>query len=224
MRLRCLYIYDPRIAIFFLSLYALACGAFQTYLSGIITVLERRFPFRSRETGVILSGNEFGYAVCVLFIAYYGGQGKESLTLGTSAVALALGAMLFTTPFLLFGPKYQPYQLLPNSTVTSFPGLLAKQLTQLSNTTTIRPYNPINTLICSPEQIQAGHNLRGLLLEQSSEKWLAFTLLFLSNVILGVASCPMWNVGLTLIDNMSGRKSAIYICKCILIFQMLHQI
>ena len=77
-------------------------------VSAVITSVERQFSFSSSQTGVLLSTYDIPVCILVVPISYYGGRASIPRVLGVGVGVLALGAFVWTVPFLRSGTYTPP--------------------------------------------------------------------------------------------------------------------
>ncbi|KAK2704665.1 hypothetical protein QYM36_016896 [Artemia franciscana] len=83
-------------------------GTFQsmffTYFVAVLTTIEKQFRFKSRTTGVVLSGNECSQILLSLLLSYFGGQGHRPRLLGIGMLCSSLACFIVIIPHLFYSP------------------------------------------------------------------------------------------------------------------------
>ncbi|XP_065566169.1 solute carrier organic anion transporter family member 74D-like isoform X3 [Artemia franciscana] len=78
---------------------------FFTYFVAVLTTVEKQFRFKSRTSGIVLSGNEVSQILLSLLLAYFGGQGHRPRFLGIGMLCSSLACFVVIIPHLLYGPE-----------------------------------------------------------------------------------------------------------------------
>ncbi|KAJ8670806.1 hypothetical protein QAD02_002065 [Eretmocerus hayati] len=75
------------------------------FINVVITTIEKRFGFRSSQTGLIAGGYDFASFLLLVPISYLGGRSKSSKPryIGIGVIVLGLGSLLFASPHYLAG-------------------------------------------------------------------------------------------------------------------------
>ncbi|KAG0724071.1 Solute carrier organic anion transporter family member 3A1 [Chionoecetes opilio] len=79
-------------------------GMFFSYTVSVISTLEKRFKLTSKQTGVILCGNDISQVVLAMLLGYYGNYGHRPRWVGVGVLCAALSCYLAALPHLLYGP------------------------------------------------------------------------------------------------------------------------
>ncbi|XP_065566171.1 solute carrier organic anion transporter family member 74D-like isoform X2 [Artemia franciscana] len=94
-------------------------GTFQsmffTYFVAVLTTIEKQFRFKSRTTGVVLSGNECSQILLSLLLSYFGGQGHRPRLLGIGMLCSSLACFIVIIPHLFYSPDTE----IPLTRITS---------------------------------------------------------------------------------------------------------
>ncbi|XP_059146312.1 solute carrier organic anion transporter family member 1B2-like [Physella acuta] len=72
-----------------------------------ITTLERQFGFSSSQTGIIVSANDVGFLVCVLFVSYSASRVHIPRALGLSTVIFGVSGLICALPHFIFGVQHK---------------------------------------------------------------------------------------------------------------------
>ncbi|XP_063969914.1 solute carrier organic anion transporter family member 4A1-like [Lytechinus pictus] len=75
-------------------------------LFAVLTTLEKRFHFSSKESGSIASAYQFSAMFFTVFVGYIGERGNKPVWVGVGTLALAIGSVLFSLPHFISDPYY----------------------------------------------------------------------------------------------------------------------
>uniref|UniRef100_A0A1I8NU26 Solute carrier organic anion transporter family member n=1 Tax=Stomoxys calcitrans TaxID=35570 RepID=A0A1I8NU26_STOCA len=75
-----------------------------SYFHGTISTLEKRFKIPSRNTGMIMIGNDLSQVLCSAFLGYYAGKKHRPRWMGFGLLTLIVFCMLTVTPHFIYGP------------------------------------------------------------------------------------------------------------------------
>ena len=71
-----------------------------------ISTLEKRFGFKSSETGVMAVGYDIGFCIITLFVTYFGARSHRPRMVAIGAFVMGVGALTFWLPHFTT-PLYQ---------------------------------------------------------------------------------------------------------------------
>ncbi|XP_073847715.1 solute carrier organic anion transporter family member 74D-like [Musca autumnalis] len=74
------------------------------YFNATISTLEKRFKIPSRNTGMIMIGNDLSQVLCSAFLGYYAGKKHRPRWMGFGLLTLVVYCMLTVTPHFMYGP------------------------------------------------------------------------------------------------------------------------
>ncbi|CAL4128432.1 unnamed protein product, partial [Meganyctiphanes norvegica] len=91
----------------FLSFYwivGIVQGMFFTYSISVLSTVEKRFKLSSKETGILLSGNDISQVMLAIVVAYFGNYGHRPRWMAVGILFIALSAYIAALPHLIYGP------------------------------------------------------------------------------------------------------------------------
>ncbi|RXG70775.1 Solute carrier organic anion transporter family member 4A1 [Armadillidium vulgare] len=98
----------------------LVIGMFFTYSVSTISTLEKRFKLSSKETGIMLAGNDVSQILLSILVAYYGNYGNRPKWLGIGVLSASFSCFLAAVPHFIYGPGEDAVMLAQSlSTTTS---------------------------------------------------------------------------------------------------------
>ena len=96
----------------FLILYMIISGAqtiFLSYMTVVLSTIEKEFGLKSKEAAWVYSGNEISQILFILFIPFIGRAKRRPLYIGIAAFISALGMLLISVPYLAGMGKSSDY-------------------------------------------------------------------------------------------------------------------
>ncbi|MPC15712.1 Solute carrier organic anion transporter family member 4C1 [Portunus trituberculatus] len=84
-------------------LVGLTQGMFFTYSVSVISTIEKRFKLKSKETGIILAGNDISQVLLAIFLSYYGTFGHRPRWLAVGALFTAASCFTASLPHFFYG-------------------------------------------------------------------------------------------------------------------------
>ncbi|KAG7172323.1 Solute carrier organic anion transporter family member 74D-like 3 [Homarus americanus] len=106
------------------SVVGLTQGIFFTYMVSVLSTIEKRFKFTSKETGTILSGNDVSQIILSIVLGYYGTFGHRPRWVGMGVFFAALSGFAAALPHFLYGPGEQALAIARAATAGATPDLL----------------------------------------------------------------------------------------------------
>ncbi|XP_047739900.1 solute carrier organic anion transporter family member 74D-like [Hyalella azteca] len=78
-------------------------GMFFTYTVSVISTVEKRFDMSSKQTGIVLAGNDVSQVLLSIVITYYGSYGDRPRWMGLGVINSALSCFIAASPHLIYG-------------------------------------------------------------------------------------------------------------------------
>ncbi|XP_045584595.1 solute carrier organic anion transporter family member 74D [Procambarus clarkii] len=169
------------------SLVGVTQGMFFTYSVSVVSTLEKRFKLTSKETGIILSGNDISQVMLAMFLGYYGTFGHRPRWLGVGALFTAASCLTAVLPHLFYGPG--------TAAITAAEAATAGNL--LSNLTDFK----------AKEELCHSKIEDGCKEDRSSAYLGSIFLLFIAQFFVGIAISIFFSIGVTYLDDNVNKKS-----------------
>ena len=94
----------------------------------VLSTIEKRFQFSSKEAGFIAASNDISAILLTSFVSFYGGYGNKPKWLGYGALFTGTCTVIFSEPFKPQYPHaYSPHCSLYISYVNSWENLIKHQ-------------------------------------------------------------------------------------------------
>lgn len=182
-------LHDIRIFVIVVCFYILAFVMVEMYIMAVLTTMEKRFGFRSRSSGALMSAKEVAYVCFVTFSSHFGNKWHRPRFLSIMAILGAAGSFISALPHFLYD---SPFHVLRNTS-----GIIQKE----------------TELVCLPNNSQTNYknNSEGCDDSVASHNEGAYVLFQVSNVLIGIAMSPMIALTTTYVDDAAGpRNTAFY--------------
>ena len=180
------------------SMAALLTQTLTVYLTSQITSVEKQFGFSSSQVGVIMSGNDIGFLVTVLFISHFAKRTHIPRCLGVSTFLFGLsGLICCLTYFVDHTPKFLRKEGLDMSNNDSVAIFQKHDMeTLVCNATT--DFNNIKKQSeCTEKSVQ----------NQASQTKIAFVMFMVGMLVQGIAKSPRTSLLTTYVDNNVPEKT-----------------
>lgn len=177
------------------SMAALITQTLNVYLSSQITSVEKQFGFSSSQVGIIMSGNDIGFLVTVLFVSHFASKSHIPRCLGNSTFLFGVsGIACCLTFFLDYAPDDQ-VSLTKDTTSVTF----QKTVDYLLCNETVNGVKRLknDSLECSEKGVQ----------NQASRTRSAFVIFMVGMLLQGVAKSPRTSLITSYIDNNLADKN-----------------
>ena len=167
---------------------------FYSYFIGVMRTMEKRFGFRSSETGFLNSINDIIQTSIVLFVGYIGGKAHKPRFLGSLVVMTVIASVLYATPYFIYGGRDV---LLTSEEMNATSSMqTTKRLCQSGGAVE-------DQAKCGMEEL--GGNL-------GSESKIAYIILALGCISIGFGGSSISTLGFSYIDeNVPKKDSSLYI-------------
>lgn len=199
------------------TLVTLQQGLSSGYTNSVITTIESRFEMGSRFVGIVVSANDMGNVITVLFVSYLGAKRHIPKWIGTGILVMALGCIIFTLPEFLTANKQS--SLMRSNENGSVPGNLALSSVQNDNKICRSAGLENNTKHVDPFGYGCKKGLNGKY-EEAKDNIGSGSSIFnnpriifiIAQLLIGCGGSPLFTLGITYIDNhVPSKSSSLYI-------------
>ncbi|XP_064638345.1 solute carrier organic anion transporter family member 2A1-like [Lineus longissimus] len=170
---------------FFLCIFAVMSGMFSKYLVSQITTIEKYFGFPSQRSGMIVSAEEIGYLITIVFVGHFLNKSHRPRVLAGCAFTIGVASLLMTMPFFIYGTSYRQYVSQAADTVSS------SQLCQRNQT-----------------QFDVSTKCNNTTEDGVGNGDVAFGIFILAAILSGCGSTGLYSVGIAFLDDNAGKKEA----------------
>lgn len=150
--------------------------------STVLTTIEKRFQFTSKETGFIAASNDISAILLTFIVSYCGGYGNKSRWLGYGALITGIGCLLHALPHVIIG-RYQP---------EADHGTSTGQRQLLCHTNTTNTTSGLESSQC---------------LSKYAENWYYLMIFSVAQMVMGAGTSPLYSLAPAYIDENVHPKS-----------------
>ena len=178
-------------------------GMQYSYMSSILTTIEKEFGIKSKETAYLNSGNEIAQILFIFFLPLMMKVKKRPLWCGIGMMTTALGLYMMALPHLLIN------RTAPPTTSSS-----------LSSSQSCEAENAVPGLCNSTVHL---NSLEGACDEDGNRnvQWPGLTLFFLGLVLTGVGNSLFWCFGMVYLDDNSGKENSPFMLSMTFVFRLI---
>ena len=87
--------------VFYLTFISIPTSTILSYLTVVLSTIEKEFGLQSKEAGWIYSGNEIAQILFMVIIPFVGRMKRRPLFMGLASMLSAIGILLIALPHLL---------------------------------------------------------------------------------------------------------------------------
>uniref|UniRef100_A0A3P8S6F5 Solute carrier organic anion transporter family member n=1 Tax=Amphiprion percula TaxID=161767 RepID=A0A3P8S6F5_AMPPE len=153
------------------------------YMKSSISTIERRYGLSSQKSGLLAAFNEVGNTVLIVFVSFFGSRVHRPRFIGGGALLAGVASLMMATPHFLSG-KYDYGDDISSSSDNSS-GLCQSESSSAA---------PLSNQSCQQQE--------------SPAQQVAYPLLLLAQLLLGVASVPIQPFGISYIDDHASRRNS----------------
>ena len=187
------------------------------YLNSVITTIEKRYEIPSSISGIVASMYEVGNVGTIIFVSYLGSRRHIPVFIGTGALLMGFGSLLFSFPHFLSSaysddPKFGPNVTKENICKISYQHGKTSILDQLQLGELDSLLDPDNVAGLStpplvPHTAQFARD-DNCIVEASSSSALPIFFFTIAQLLLGIGGSPLFTLGTAYIDNHVARDAA----------------
>lgn len=187
------------------------------YLNSVITTIEKRYEIPSSISGIVASMYEVGNVGTIIFVSYLGSRRHIPVFIGTGALLMGFGSLLFSFPHFLSSaysddPKFGPNVTKENICKISYqhgkPSILDQlQLGELDSLLDTEKVAGLSTPPLVPHTAQFARD-DNCIVEASSSSALPIFFFTIAQLLLGIGGSPLFTLGTAYIDNHVARDAA----------------
>jgi len=189
---------SKKVYMFFYGVIGIIKGMQYTYLSAMLSTLERKFGIKSKETAYLMSGNEIAQILFLFFLPLTVKVKKRPFWCGIGMVFTALGLYMMALPHFLTG-----YNQLDTMVKTDNKADLAKQG------------------LCGADVHL--NSLEGACAEDGSRvvDWLGLGIVFLGVAMTGIGNSLFWCFGMVYLDDNTGKDNSPFMLSLTFVFRLI---
>ena len=179
----------------FLSLTSDVQGMQYSYMSSILTTIEKEFGIKSKETAYLNSGNEIAQILFIFFLPLMMKVKKRPLWCGIGMMTTALGLYMMALPHILISRAV--IEVKTESCEAEDSGLCGSSV-------------HLNSLEAACDE-DGNRNV----------KWGGLVLFFLGLVLTGVGNSLFWCFGMVYLDDNSGKENSPFMLSLTFVFRLI---
>uniref|UniRef100_H9GK46 Solute carrier organic anion transporter family member n=1 Tax=Anolis carolinensis TaxID=28377 RepID=H9GK46_ANOCA len=154
-----------------------------SYMRSTISTIEKRFGLSSQTSGLLVSFNEVGNTLLIIFVSYFGSRVHRPRFIGYGAILVALSGLITSLPHFLIGPY------------------------EYDRTISGEDFLCINlTDMCLPGH--KGTSVSEVCTSQVERSSMVLGLLFLGQTLLGIGGVPIQPFGISYIDDFASKSNS----------------
>ena len=187
------------------------------YLNSVITTIEIRYEIPSSVSGVIASMFEIGNVGTVIFVSYLGSSRHIPSIIGTGALLIGIGSIIFSFPHFFTEPYSEGAQFGQNATDDNIckisyqknsPSILDKlQLGELDELLDPENVNGLSSPPLGPHNHQFSRD-DNCIKEGSKSSALPIFIFMMAQLFIGSGGSPLFTLGTAYIDDHVPRDAA----------------
>ncbi|XP_054738862.1 solute carrier organic anion transporter family member 74D-like [Anastrepha obliqua] len=158
------------------------------YFNGTLTTIEKRFKIPSKNTGVIVIGNNISQMLASAVLSYYAGKGHRPRWIGFGIMTIVAFCILTATPHFLYGPGEDALAL-----TTDFGGIADENAT-------LETLNRHRTMTLCRDR----SNETACVVEESNLA--PQVVLFLAEIVSGIGGALYYTLGIAYMDDNTKKS------------------
>ena len=186
------------------------------YLNSVITTIEIRYEIPSSVSGVIASMFEIGNVGTVIFVSYLGSSRHIPSIIGTGALLIGIGSIIFSFPHFFTEPYSEGAQFGLNATDENIckisyeknsPSILDKLHGELDQLLDSENVNGLSSPPLGPHNHQFNRD-DNCIKEGSKSSALPIFIFMMAQLLIGSGGSPLFTLGTAYIDDHVPRDAA----------------
>ena len=159
-----------------------------TFMSSMLTQIERQFGIPTAIVGFINGSFEIGNLLLIIFVSYFGMKLHGPIVIGVGCAVMGLGCFIISLPHFLMGRYEYETTILPTSNLSS------------------------NSFLCMENQTQTLNPAQDPAECVKEVKSLMWIYVLVGNIIRGIGETPIMPLGVSYIENFAkSENSPLYI-------------
>uniref|UniRef100_A0A8D0L2T1 Solute carrier organic anion transporter family member n=1 Tax=Sphenodon punctatus TaxID=8508 RepID=A0A8D0L2T1_SPHPU len=154
------------------------------YVKGSVSTIEKRYGLSSQTSGLMVSFNEVGNTLLIIFVSYFGSRVHRPRFIGCGALLVSLAAFLISLPHFITG-------------IYEYDKSIASDYSNVTD-------------ICQPGPDGTARLLRSSACtpHAAKENRAVLSILFLGQALLGVGGVPIQPFGISFIDDFASKRNS----------------